>query len=359
MGHQINFVLLDSRQKGDFSETSHRSFFGERFFFLRRKALPNLIYYLTRAWHMFFRMVRRRLGLRALRSVDEIYFRPFTRQIESLERRLHTDIAIVEYVHFSRAFSAFGENTYKVLDTHDSATEFISSTDEAEAFRRADAVLAIQDAEADAFRAELGPDAERVSVVSHLLDLGRRIDVSATDGATFVGSSFEANLVSLRYFIDEVLPLIVLRLPWFRLSVAGSICDDIPDHRWIRKFGRVETLAEAFQASPISINPTRKGTGVKIKLLESMSLGVPVVSTEQGLEGIDPIFLGGIVRVRDDDAKGFADATIELAADPALRRRLGERGYTCAARWNERQLGALRTILTKAESHTWEARRSR
>jgi glycosyltransferase involved in cell wall biosynthesis len=81
-----------------------------------------------------------------------------------------------------------------------------------------------------------------------------------------------------------------------------------------------------------------------------MSLGVPAVSTEFGVQGIDSTFLGGVVRVSDDDARGFADAVIELTMDSSLRRRLGECGYTCAVRWNESQLTALEMVLTEAEN---------
>jgi hypothetical protein len=351
LGHHVNFVLLDSRKKGDYAESSHVEFFGESFFILKRNPLSNALYLSARAWKMFTRLLKRRLGLRDLQSVDEIYFRPFTRQVAALENHLKSDIACVEYVQFSRAFAAFGQHTYKILDTHDSATGLVEADEEAAAFRRANAVLAIQDCEADMFRSQLGHDADRVAVVSHLLDLEQRLDVSNTIGATFVGSSFDANIASIRYFIDEVLPRVISELPWFKLSVAGSICNDIPDHPSILKLGRVDTLRTAFEASPISINPTRKGTGVKIKLLESMSCGVPIVSTEHGVRGIDPAFLTGVLRVRDKDARTFADAVIELAVNRSLRERLSESAYACAVRWHERQLDALKAILTNAQNH--------
>jgi glycosyltransferase involved in cell wall biosynthesis len=350
-GHQISFVLLDSRQLGDCEESRHRSFFGEKnFFFLRRNLLFNFFYYLLRSYRIILRSAKRRFAQTGFRSVDEIYYPPFTRQLKKIHAQLSADIVVVEYVHFSKAFDAFNNRVYKILDVHDSSSDLLTASEEAKGFRRAHAILAIQSAEAELFRLLLGEDADRVQVVSHLLDLNGRVDNANTEGVTFVGSSFDANIVSLKYFIDEVLPLIVTKIPSFKLFVAGSICKDIADQPSIKKLGQVDTLSAAFKAAPISVNPIRKGTGVKIKLLESMSLGVPAVSTEFGVQGIDSTFLGGVVRVSDDDARGFADAVIELTMDSSLRRRLGECGYTCAVRWNESQLTALEMVLTEAEN---------
>jgi len=80
-----------------------------------------------------------------------------------------------------------------------------------------------------------------------------------------------------------------------------------------------------------------------------MSHGIPVISTKYGVDGIDPTFLDGVVRVDDDDVLGFARAVVELAMNSALRKRLGECSYKCALRWNEKQLSALKTLLSKAE----------
>ncbi len=352
MGHQISFVLLDSRQLGDYEEAPHQLFFGEsNFIFLGRNPLWNFFYYLLRAYKIMMRFLKKHLGLKNfnLRSVDENYYRPFTRQIETISKQLNADIVVVEYVQFSRAFDAFKEGVFKVLDAHDSAAAFLSAEEEAKGFRRADVVLAIQDAEGDRFRAQLGSDADRVLVMSHLLDMNDRVDVSDTEGVSFLGSSFTANIVSLKYFVDEVMPVVISKLPSLKLFVAGSICDDTADHPSIRKLGRVSTLSQAFKAAPISINPTRAGTGIKIKLLESMSHGIPVISTKYGVDGIDPTFLDGVVRVDDDDVLGFARAVVELAMNSALRKRLGECSYKCALRWNEKQLSALKTLLSKAE----------
>src|SRR5262249_45098594 len=158
-----------------------------------------------------------------LNSVDEIYYRPFSRQIQMIHQTIGFDLAIVSYVYFSKAFEAFGETTYKVLDTHDSFSEELPSPQEVKGFLRADCVLAAQEEEAAFMRKQLGREAGRVRVLSHILDTSTRISVDRTAGATFLGSSFDANIVSLRCFVVQVLPIILEMMPSFRLFIAGTI----------------------------------------------------------------------------------------------------------------------------------------
>ena len=119
MGHQISFVLLNSRQLGDYEEAPHQLFFGEsNFIFLGRNPLWNFFYYLLRAYKIMMRFLKKHLGLKNfnLRSVDENYYRPFTRQIETISKQLNADIVVVEYVQFSRAFDAFKEGASALCD---------------------------------------------------------------------------------------------------------------------------------------------------------------------------------------------------------------------------------------------------
>jgi len=65
--------------------------------------------------------------------------------------------------------------------------------------------------------------------------------------------------------------------------------------------------------------------GIPVSLMEAMAFGVPVISTETG--GIPELLGGGAgIIVPPADPAALAAAIARLAADPDLRRRLGERG---------------------------------
>jgi glycosyltransferase involved in cell wall biosynthesis len=84
--------------------------------------------------------------------------------------------------------------------------------------------------------------------------------------------------------------------------------------------GRVPSADAFLMGLGALLYPVQRGSGAKVKVLESMLLGVPVVTTTPGAEGIDGS--GGIV-VADDD-RALADATCELIDDVAARRRAAE-----------------------------------
>jgi hypothetical protein len=286
-----------------------------------------------------------------LTTIDEIYCDPFTRQMKAIDHLRKYDAVFVEYVHFSKAFGAFSPTAYRILDTHDTFAHEFAPAQEAAGLRRAHFTIAIQDAEAVILRELFGPDADRVHVLSHILDVSERVQAGSTAGATFVGSSFDANVVSITYFLKVVFPLILARLPQFKLFMAGSICEDVADHPSLVKLGQVATLADAFALAPISINPIIKGTGVKIKLLESLSLGIPTVSTEHGVRGVADQFRKGIICTADGDTHGFAAAVIRVFRDPALRQTMADDAFQAARIWNERQHSAMRHLLRAVRDH--------
>jgi glycosyltransferase involved in cell wall biosynthesis len=70
--------------------------------------------------------------------------------------------------------------------------------------------------------------------------------------------------------------------------------------------------------------PLRSGSGMRVKILNAMAMGLPVVSTTVGAEGIDVTDGENIVLA--DGADAFADATVRVLSDAALADRLGEGG---------------------------------
>jgi glycosyltransferase involved in cell wall biosynthesis len=69
--------------------------------------------------------------------------------------------------------------------------------------------------------------------------------------------------------------------------------------------------------------PLTSGSGVKVKVLEALALGVPVVTTPEGAEGLGG--LGGVTVETDD--RRLADALVALLDDPAARRAAGDAAY--------------------------------
>ena len=130
---------------------------------------------------------------------------------------------------------------------------------------------------------------------------------------------------AVRRLLTRVWPLVLNRRPSARLLLAGRRMEqdrftDVPALAGVEWLGEV-ACAEAFlQTLGVLVYPLGRGSGAKIKVLESMLLGLPVVTTPLGAEGIDGA--GGLV-VESDDA-ALAGATCVLLEDLEARRQTGE-----------------------------------
>lgn len=131
--------------------------------------------------------------------------------------------------------------------------------------------------------------------------------------ASLIGTwTWEPNLIGLRWFLDEVAPL----LPQgFRVSVAGRIPQGMRPPEGIGAVvslvGRVPDATAFLAGGAVVALASRGGTGVQLKTIEALQLGLPAVATRLSLRGLGTPPAN--VRIADD-APGFARALVEHAA---------------------------------------------
>ena len=136
-------------------------------------------------------------------------------------------------------------------------------------------------------------------------------------GLCFVGSfGHPPNADGVLWFVAEVLPLIVRRLPGVRLRIAGanppeSIRALASAH--VEVLGWVADLDALFEQMRLSVAPLRYGAGFKGKVATSLACGLPVVGTSIALEGMGLAPGDGIVVA--DTAAAFADEVVRLHED--------------------------------------------
>ncbi|MEH7306893.1 glycosyltransferase family 4 protein, partial [Neobacillus drentensis] len=100
------------------------------------------------------------------------------------------------------------------------------------------------------------------------------------------------NDVSITQFIKTQIENIVMILPEFKLIIIGKnpslelIELSKKYDRYIEIKGYVETLDDVFNGACGMIIPLMFGSGVKLKTLEAMAKGLPVIATDFGVEGI-------------------------------------------------------------------------
>lgn len=144
---------------------------------------------------------------------------------------------------------------------------------------------------------------------------------------------YQPNADGIRWFIQEVLPIVRRDLPGISLTILGKN----PPQDFIQRAqqdplltvtGYVPDVAPYLEQSTLMVIPVRAGGGMRVRILEAFSRGMPVVTTTAGLEGIDAR-PGEDVLVADTPA-AFAAEVVRLAQDPALQARLSTNGRRLA-----------------------------
>lgn len=141
--------------------------------------------------------------------------------------------------------------------------------------------------------------------------------------------SFYANRQAVEHFANDILPLVQRKRPQAHLLVTGKTDTLAPDdplrrHPSVTLTGYVQDIRPVVQSAAVCVVPLRQGGGTRLKILEAMALGVPVVATPQAAEGIEAV--SGEHLVVADTPQAFADATLRLMDSPEERARVGRGG---------------------------------
>ena len=144
----------------------------------------------------------------------------------------------------------------------------------------------------------------------------------------FLGNmGYPPNVDAALYFCEEIFPLIQQENSDAELWVVGR--DPSPevlalDEENVHVTGRVDEVIPYYQKSAICVVSLRAGGGTRLKILEAMALGRPVVSTSIGCEGLDVV--DGEHLLIADTPTQFAEKTTRLLHDPGLYQRLSTNG---------------------------------
>jgi glycosyltransferase involved in cell wall biosynthesis len=140
--------------------------------------------------------------------------------------------------------------------------------------------------------------------------------------------TYQANYDAVAYFIRDVLPLLRQRHPEIQFVVTGGTGSvdirDLAAQPGVIFTGYLPEIASAIQESWATVVPLRHGSGTRLKILESMALGTPVISTSKGAEGLR-VSDGENILLADDPA-ALADAVDRLHHNADLRSHLARAG---------------------------------
>jgi len=224
--------------------------------------------------------------------------------VAALHGLLKFDVCVVHYVFFSKVFELFDNSTLKLLVTHDRYSErnarllrhglehslWFSTTREEEkkGLMRADKVFAIQEAEADFFAGLVGAD--KVVTVPWIPEK-RYIQRKACRKRPVLGYLASDYLNNVKVFQDfyRRFAANAALTEHFDLWVGGRICTAIGKPKQYPKarfFGVLDKVEPFYAQCDLMVNPDFFESGLKLKGIEALAYGMPLVTTIQATRGL-------------------------------------------------------------------------
>ena len=153
-------------------------------------------------------------------------------------------------------------------------------------------------------------------------------DYTHNETLLFTGNmDYAPNVDAVHYFCKDILPIIHAHKPNVKFIIAGQRpIDSVKQlaNKHVEVTGFIPELSTMYNQASVVVAPLRFGAGTQNKVLEAMSMGIPVVCSNIGFEGLG--IKDGEGAFMRTDAIGFAQQVIDLLNDAALRQRTGEKG---------------------------------
>lgn len=198
------------------------------------------------------------------------------------------------------------EFEYEVLSNVD-AVSFISEIDKQKLF----------DAIPDQTPTIISPPGTDISSGVPFLDRPEQTIVA------FSNWKWTPNREGILWFVEKVWPQIISNNQMVKLILAGndlpsSLRNNLPER--VEYVGFVDDLYALNRNATLQVVPLLSGSGVKLKVIEGMAYGNPIVTTSKGVDGI--AISDSVHCLIAEDAASFADKVLELLSDPGRRETL-------------------------------------
>jgi polysaccharide biosynthesis protein PslH len=240
-------------------------------------------------WHNIESEAMRRYGSSAASTPRRLYAKLTAKKLEKLERRI--------------LYSAFGH--------------IVCSQ------RESDQLL------------QIAP-AARLAVIENGVDTGYFAEAQTTPAErskiVFVGAmDYFPNSDAAIHFASEIWPAVRHRLPAAELVIVGAnpgpAVQALATLPGVSVTGTVPDVRPFYRDALAAVVPLRTGGGTRLKILEAMAAGVPVVSTPLGAEGLPVTHNANVLLVEPSDATGWAERLTSLADSPARRAELTQSAH--------------------------------
>jgi len=293
-------------------------------------------------------------------DVDEWFDDTLLQQLTNLQNENNFDVVLIEYVFLSKLASVFPKSVRTIIDTHDLFGDrhkhylknemkpaWFATTKKREirALKRANAIIAIQDEEAEYLKRCGLPEVFSIGDIP-AEHLGPLPDPGGLQ-ILFVGSANPVNIQGLEWFVESVFPEIRAAIPNCALAIAGPAGQAREWPEGVSILGRVNSLEPVYANATVVVNPVLFGTGLAVKTIEALSYGKSVVATVAGARGLGPLV--GMLSIAQDH-KTFARNVIELLQSREKRIKRSQKIVAAFGAWRQLQVKTLDAAIRGSQT---------
>lgn len=242
------------------------------------------------------------------------------KQFNEILKKNSYDYIIISYAYWANMIfdNPFLKGAISIIDTHD----FLSSQhqndkhfklgnaidDEISRLRLFDQVWTISMDETYLFSQFLS---SKVRFVPIMINSPQFSKANKKYDLIYVASQNQHNQMSAKWFFENVFPHFNGKIT---ILVIGRITGYLKDYPGVTKIPFVNDLSDYYNQAKIAICPMLSGTGIKVKVVEALSYGLPVVCTSRGVDGLPSKMSNGCIV--QNNPKKFAREIQQLLDDP-------------------------------------------
>lgn len=275
--------------------------------------------------------------------ISKFYSHALANRFNTYIKTHNIDYCIFEYFNWSYLLEYLDKKTIKILDTHDiihlRAKKFkennakhwfsITKDEEFNLFKKYDYLLSIQNNEFELLNKN-GFEKQNM-LVPHGSKLVKHTISKTVKNIIFVAGRNDVNLKSIKWFLENVWVYYQQIFPKVVLHIYGRVNQDLENYVLfnVKLHGFIENYDDIYINSDVVINPVLFGGGLKIKSVEAICNGLPLVSSLEGVSGMLEI-----EKLRPclmtDKSEDFLEFLIALTMSYELRLKLSENAYSYA-----------------------------
>lgn len=206
---------------------------------------------------------------------------------------------------------------------------------ELSSYRKSDAVIVVSQEDFQILQEE--DNQLRIFIIPNIIAIQPELEHTVSDSKELVfvgGFNWHPNVDGIQWFVEKIWMLVREQVPDATITVIGSNptseIHELGQVPGVNVLGYVPTTVPYLKRAAVSIAPLRYGGGMKGKVNEAMSLGVPVVTTSAGAQGLNAV--PGQDLLVADRPQEFAESVIDLLNNPGRRAEIGLAGQALTAK---------------------------